>query len=90
MVLTTRYVIYHSQDKILDTCKYYLCNKELEQLIGVPPLKMGGPLVLKLILDFFMEVEDSALRHLVQSIQVLWMEDVPGGNVLTVVSYLKV
>jgi len=41
------------------------------------------------MLEFVMDVEDSALSSLVQSVQVLRMKDVPGENVSTVVSYLK-
>ena len=41
------------------------------------------------MLEFVMDVEDSALYLLVQSVQVLWMKNVSGENVLTVVSYLK-
>ena len=43
----------------------------------------------KLMLDIVMEVEDSALCSLVQSLQTLRMKDIEGENVRTAVSYLK-
>ena len=53
-------------------------------------MQMGGPLVLKMMLDIIMDVDDSALRTLTQSLQTLRLKDVPGENVCTPVSYLKV
>ena len=52
-------------------------------------MEMGGPLVLKLMLDIIMDVDDSALRALTQSLQTLGLKDVPGENVCTSVRYLK-
>ena len=45
--------------------------------------------MLKLMLDVVMDVEDSSLRSLVQSLQTLRMKDIEGENIATVVSYLK-
>ena len=70
-------------------CKNMLRNKVREQLLGVTPLESGAPLVLKLMLDIVMDVNDSTLRFLTQNLQTLWMKDVPGENVGTIVSYLK-
>jgi len=41
------------------------------------------------MLDIVMDVDDSALRLLMQNLQTLRMKDVPGENVGTIVSYLK-
>ena len=50
---------------------------------------MGGPLVLKKILEIVMDYDDLALHSLIEALQSLRMKDVPGENVGTVVSYLK-
>ena len=60
-----------------------------EGLVGVSALESGGPSVLKKTLDIVMDVDDAALRSLTESLQNLWMKDVPGKNVGTVASYLK-
>ena len=78
-----------SADKIMVTCEEYLKDKIYKQLSSVSTLDQVGLLVLKLMLEFFVDVEDSALVLLVQSIQVLRMKDVPGENASTIVSYLK-
>ena len=41
------------------------------------------------MLDIVIDIEDFALRSLVQSLQSLRMKDIEGENVGTVVSYLK-
>ena len=41
------------------------------------------------MLDIVMDVKDSTLPSLVQRLQSLWMKDIEGENVGTVVSYLK-
>ena len=46
-------------------------------------------MVLKLMLDIIMDVDDSALHALTQSLQTLRLKDVPGENVCNAVSYLK-
>ena len=74
---------------MLNTCEDPLRNKVHEGLVGVSELESGGLLVLKLILDVVIDVEDSSLCSLVQSLQSLRMKDIEGGNVATVVSYLK-
>ena len=51
-------------DCILDTCDDILRKKVREGLVGVPPLKSGEPLILKLMFDVAMNVDDSALRVL--------------------------
>ena len=58
-------------------------------MVGTNTMEMGGPLVLKMMLDIIMDVDDSALRALTQSLQTLHLKDVPGENVFTAVSYLK-
>ena len=49
----------------------------------------GGTLVLKMILEIFVDVNDSTLRSLTQSLYTLCMKDIPGENMGTVMSYLK-
>ena len=44
---------------------------------------------MKKMLDIVMSVDDSALRSLTEALQHLWMKDVAGENVETLVSYLK-
>ena len=78
-----------TNDRLLNTCEEPFCNKILEALVGVDAMKIGGPLVLKLMLDIIMYVDDSALRALTQSLQTLQLKDVPGENMCTAVSYLK-
>ena len=41
------------------------------------------------MLDIVMNIDDVALRSLVQSIQTLQIKDIAGGYIGTVVSYLK-
>ena len=76
-------------DRILNTCETPLKDKIRERLVGVSPLKVGGPLVLKLMLDIVLDVDDYALCSLTQSLQSLQLKDVPGENISIVVSYLK-
>ena len=52
-------------------------------------MEIGGPLVLKLMLEIMMDVDDSALRVLTQSLQMIRLKDLPGEYVCTRVSYLK-
>ena len=70
-----------SSERILAACDDELRDKVREQLVGVSPLENGGPLVLKMMLDIVMNVDDAALRLLVQSIQSLRMKDIAGENV---------
>jgi len=51
--------------------------------VGVDALEKRGSLVLKLVLDIIMDVDDSALRALTQSLQILFLKEVPGENVYT-------
>ena len=53
-------------------------------------MELGGALALKKILNIVMNINDAALRSLIESLHNLRMKDVPGENVGTVVSYLKV
>ena len=53
-----------SGDRLLNTCEEPLRNKILEGLVGVEMMEMGGPLVLKMMLDIIMDVDDSAPRVL--------------------------
>ena len=64
-------------------------DKIRERLIDVSLLELGGPLVFKLIINIVLDVEDSALRSMTQSLQTFHLKDVRGENVATVVSYLK-
>ena len=50
-----------SNDRLLNTCEEPLRNKILEGLVGVDAMELGGPLVLKLMLDIIMDVDDSAI-----------------------------
>jgi len=52
-------------------------------------MEMGGPLLLRRMLDIIIGVNNSALRALTQSLKTLRLKDVPGENVCTVVIYLK-
>ena len=56
------------RDHLLNTCEKTLWNKILEGLIGVNSMQLGGPLVLKTMLYIIMDVDDSALRALTQSL----------------------
>ena len=76
-------------DYILNTCKELLRDKVREGLVDISALKMGGLLILKLILNVVMTVEGLALRLIDKSIQRLRMKDITGENVGTLVSYLK-
>ena len=42
-----------------------------------------------MMLNIVLNVDDAALRSLVQSIQILQMKDITGGDIGTVVSHLK-
>ena len=53
-----------SADFILNRCETPLKDKIREGLVGVSPLEVGGPLVLKLMLDIVLDVDDSDLRSL--------------------------
>ena len=70
---------------MLNKCEEPLRNKILVSLVGVDAMEMGGPLVLKFMLDIIMDVDESALRSLTQSLQTLCLKDVPGENVYTAV-----
>jgi len=50
---------------------------------------MGGPLLLKSMLDIIMDVDDSSLQVLAEYSQTLRMKDIPGENVDTIVRYMK-
>ena len=52
-------------------------------------LEIGGPLVLKLMLDIIVDMDNSSLCSPTQSLQTLRLKDIPVKNVSTVVSYLK-
>ena len=56
---------------ILNTCEEPLHDKIRECLVAVNPLEVGGPLVLKKILDIVMDVDDSAIRALIRNLQLL-------------------
>lgn len=78
-----------STDMVLNTCEESLKDKVCEGLVGVLEMEIGGPLVLKNMLGIVMNVDDDALRSLIENLQSLRMKDFPGENVGTVVSYLK-
>ena len=50
-----------SSDRILNTCKEPLRDKIREGLVLVSALEVGGPRVLKKMLDIIMDVNDSAI-----------------------------
>ena len=52
-------------------------------------MEIGGPLVLKLMLNIIIDINDSALRALTQILQTLRLNDIPGENFCMAVSYLK-
>jgi len=74
---------------MLNTCEELLKNKIQEGLVGVDALDKRGPLFLKLMWDIIMDVDNSALRALTQSLQTLCLKKVPGKNICTAPSYLK-
>ena len=78
-----------STDMVLNTCEESLIDKVRERLVGVSEMELGGPLVLKKMLNIVMNVDNAALRPLMESLQNLRMKDMPGKNVGTVVIYLK-
>ena len=43
----------------------------------------------KLMIDILLDVEDSALHSVTQSLQTMHLKDIPGENAATAVSYLK-
>ena len=59
-----------SSNRILGTCKDKLRDKVREGLVGVSPIELGDPLVLKLILDIVINMDDSALKSLTQNLQL--------------------
>ena len=63
-----------------------LRDKVREGLVGISEMENGGLLVLKNLLDIFMNVNDTALRSLAEGLQSLRIRDVPDENVGTVVS----
>ena len=56
-----------SNDNVLNTCEEPLKSNILEGLVGVDALELGGILVLKLMIDIIIDVEDSALQVITQS-----------------------
>jgi len=58
-------------------------------LIGVYLTKSGERLVLKLMLEYVMNVENSTLHSLTQILQNLRIKDIVGENVGTIINYLK-
>ena len=77
-------------DRILNTYEEPLRNKILKGMVGVNMMEMGGNLVLKLMLEIIMDINNSALRALTQSLQTLRLNYVPSENVCTTVSYSRV
>ena len=78
-----------SQDSIINSCEESLIEKVRESMVGMSTLEMGGPIILIIMLDIIMEVDDSALRALTESLQNIRMKDIKGENVGTIASYLK-
>jgi len=74
---------------ILNLCEEPLREKVREILVRMSTLKMGGPIILKIMLDVIMGVDDSALRALTESLQHVRMKDIKGENIGTIASYLK-
>ena len=67
-----------STDIILNKCEEPLRDKIRKGLVGVSEIKVGGPSVLKLILNSVMDVEDSLLRSLIKNLQTLQIKNIEG------------
>jgi len=78
-----------SSDRIMNSCKVPLRDKVRESLLGMNTLEMGGPIILKIMLDIIMDVDDSARQVLMEILQNIWIKDIKGENAGTIVSYLK-
>jgi len=72
-------------DRILNMRDVTPRDKVRESLVGILPLDVGGPIVLKIMLEIIMDT----LQSLTQSLQTLRMKDMAGENVGTVMSHLK-
>ena len=70
-----------SGDRILDMCEESLRDNIQEGLIDVCLLELGGLLVFKLMIDIVLDVEDSALNSMAQSLQTMRLKYIPGENV---------
>ena len=57
-----------SNDQLLNTCEEPLRNKIVERCVGVDTMEMRDPLVLKMVLDVIVDVDDSVLRAIAQSL----------------------
>ena len=73
----------------MNTCKTGLKDKVREGLINVLSLESDGPSILKFMLDIILDINNSSLHSITQSLQALRLKDAPGENISVVVSYLK-
>ena len=78
-----------SQDRILNSCQEPIRDKVRESIVEMSTLKMGGPIILKIMLDIIMDVDDSVLQALIETLRNVRMKDIKGDNVGTIASYLK-
>ena len=92
----TQYEVRHTVEniswfgnRILDTCEEPLRDKIQKGLIDVCLVELGGPLVFKLMINIVLDIEDSALRSMTQSLQTMRLKNIPGENVATAANYLK-
>ena len=79
MVCSTLSKTCHGPECILNTCNDPLCDNIRKGLIYVSSLELGGPLVFKLMMNIVLDVEDSALRSMMQNLQTLRLKDGTGG-----------
>jgi len=78
-----------TQDRILNTFEEPHRKKILEGLVGAYMMEIGGPFLLKLMLDIIIDVDDRGLRALTQSLLTLCLKDVHVENVCIAVNCLK-
>ena len=76
-------------DMDLNTGDKTIRNKVQEGLVYVSSIEIGRPLVLKLILKYVINIDNSTKNSLTQSLQTIRMKVVAGENVGTIISYLK-
>jgi hypothetical protein len=81
--------LHWSEQKILNSLDPKLSAKVQERLRDIPVDERGGPLVLKLALDFIIDVGEEGLHSLNESIRTLKLTDFPGENVSKAASFLR-
>lgn len=81
--------LHWSEQKVLNSLDPKLSAKVQERLRDIPVDERGGPLVLKLALDFIIDVGEEGLHSLNESIRTLKLTDFPGENVSKAASFLR-